>query len=308
LSELVPEAGDVLEVIQGTEVTPTGKRLRNRRFRHLLRRPRILIPLLLVVLISIIAIAPALFAGWFGHGDPHECNLADSGLPPQSGHPFGFDIQGCDLYANVVYGTRTSLLIALLVTVAALIVTLILGAIAGYFRGTTDSVISRTMDIFFGFPSLVAMIILLNTISQRNAFTVSMVLALFVWAPLTRIFRASVLATSNLEYVTAAKELGASTPRILVKHVIPNSLGPLAAVLTLTIAGIITAEAALTFLGVGLQAPTISWGVQLNTAQRYFTTNLNLLIFPALFLSVTVLAFVLLGDGLRDYLDPKSKG
>ena len=308
MSELVPEAGDVLAVVHGTEQTPTGARLRNRRWSHMLRRPRVLIPLLLVLLISIMAIAPALFAGWFGHGDPHDCTLTDSGKPPQSGHPFGFDIQGCDLYANVVYGTRTSLSIALLVTVAALIVTLVLGALAGYFRGTTDSVISRSMDIFFGFPALVGMIILLNTMSQRNVFTVSMVLALFVWAPLTRIFRASVLSTSNLEYVTAAKELGASTPRILFKHVVPNSLGPLAAVLTLTIGGIITAEAGLTFLGVGLQAPTISWGVQLNTAQRYFTTNLNLLIFPALFLSVTVLAFVLLGDGLRDYLDPKAKG
>jgi len=306
LSELIPEAGDVLDVIQGTEQPATGARLSNRRMHHVLRKPRVLVPSMLVLLICLIAIAPGLFAGWFGHGDPHECALGNSGKPPQSGHPFGFDIQGCDLYANVVYGTRTSMLIALVGTSAALVVTLVLGSLAGYFRGAVDSVISRTMDIFFGFPSLIAMIILLNTFAVRNALTVSLVLALFVWAPLTRIFRASVLAVSNLEYVTAAKEIGASTPRILFKHVVPNAVGPLAAILTLTMAGIITAEAALTFLGVGLKAPTISWGVQLNNAQRYFTTNLNLLIFPSLFLSVTVLAFVMLGDALRDFLDPKA--
>ena len=117
--------------------------------------------------------------------------------------------------------------------------------------------------------------------------------------------RSSVLSTRNLEYVTAARELGAGSPRILVRHVIPNSIMPVAVLTSLNVGGIITAEAALTFLGVGLKAPSISWGVQLNTAQQYFTTHLNLLIFPALFLSIAVLSFVLLGDCLRDVFDPK---
>jgi ABC-type dipeptide/oligopeptide/nickel transport system permease subunit len=288
---------------------PDGRAPRYRRRRWtLLRRPRVLLPLLLVALICLVAVAPALFSGWFGHGDPRACDLIKSGASPEPGHPFGFDIQGCDLYANVVYGTRASLLIALLVTAAALVISVVLGSLAGYYRGWVDSVISRLMDIFFGFPALVGMIILLNTITTRNVVTVSAVLALFAWPPLTRIFRASVLSTTSLEYVTAAKELGASTMRILTRHVVPNSMGPLAAVLSLTVGSIITAEAGLTFLGVGLKAPTISWGVQLNIAQRYFTTEPHLLIFPSLFLSVTVLAWVLLGDALRDYLDPKAKG
>ena len=274
---------------------------------EILRRPGVALPLLLVLLICAIAVAPQAFAGWFGHGDPRQCALANSRGTPRAGHPFGFDLQGCDLYANVVYGTRASLLIALLVTAAALAVAVVLGGLAGYLRGATDAVISRVMDVFFGFPALVGMIILLNTITTRSVWTVAAVLALFQWPPLTRVFRASVLSTSNIDYVVASREIGAGHLRVLVRHVIPNSIGPLAAIVSLTVGGIITAEAGLTFLGVGLKSPTISWGVQLNLAQRYLSTDLHLLLFPALFLTVTVLAFVLLGDGLRDALDPKAR-
>jgi len=258
-------------------------------------------------LICVIAAFPGLFAGWFGNGDPRVCNLLDSGGTPESGHPFGFDIQGCDLYSNVIYGTRSSLSVALIVTVGAMVIAVVLGSLAGYFRGWVDAVISRLMDIFFGFPALVGQIILLNTLTQRTIWTVSFVLTIFLWPPFTRVFRSSVLATSSMDYITAAKELGAGHARIMYRHVLPNAVSPLVAILSLSIGGVITAEAGLTFLGVGLRPPSISWGVQLNVAQRYFTTDLHLLIFPAAFLTVTVLAFVLLGDGLRDALDPKGR-
>ncbi len=271
-----------------------------------IRRPRVAVPLAMVTLVLLVAAFPQWFAGWFGHGDPRACQLADSRKGPTSGHPFGFDLQGCDLYANVIYGTRASVLIALLVTGTALVIAVTLGALAGYFRGYADSSISRVMDVFFGFPALVGMIVLLNTLDSRTVWAVAAVLVLFAWPPLTRVFRASVLSTCSQDYVVAAKEIGAGHTRTLLRHVIPNSIGPLAAIIALTIGGIITAEAALTFLGVGLEAPAISWGVQLNSAQRYFTTDLHLLLFPALFLSFTVLAFVMLGDGLRDALDPKA--
>ena len=292
------EAGVALQEGAGT---PPEQGTLNR----LLRRPMFLIPALLVLLLCAIAAVPQAFAGWFGHGDPHDCNLANSGLPPQSGHPFGFDIQGCDLYANVVYGARNSITIGLLTTAMTLVVAVVLGSLAGYYGRYVDGVISRVMDIFFGFPLLVGMIVVLETFAVRSVLSVSIVLAVFSWPALTRIMRSSVLATRNLEYVTAARELGAASPRILLRHVIPNSIMPVAVLTSLNIGGVITAEAALTFLGVGLEAPSISWGVQLNTAQQYFTTHLNLLIFPALFLSVAVLSFVLLGDCLRDVFDPK---
>jgi oligopeptide transport system permease protein len=272
---------------------------------RLLHRPLFVVPAVFVLLLCAMAIAPQAFAGWFGHGDPRRCELANSGLGPRSGHPFGFDIQGCDLYANVVYGARDSISIGLLTTAITLVVAVVLGSIAGYYGRYVDGVVSRVMDVFFGFPLLVGMIVVLEMFTVRSVFSVSLVLALFSWPALTRIMRSSVLSTRNLEYVTAARELGAGSPRILVRHVIPNSIMPVAVLTSLNVGGIITAEAALTFLGVGLKAPSISWGVQLNTAQQYFTTHLNLLIFPALFLSIAVLSFVLLGDCLRDVFDPK---
>jgi len=278
---------------------------------RLLRMPLFVIPFILVLVFCVMAVAPQWFAGWFGHGDPHSCNLADnhlslgSGLGLSAGHPFGFDPQGCDLYANVVYGTRNSLSIGLLATAITVVVGLVLGSVAGYFGKAIDAVVSRVMDVFFGFPLLVGMIVVLNTFTVHSVFTVSLVLALFSWPQMARIMRSSVLETRNLEYITAARELGAGSTRILIHHILPNSIMPLAALTTLNVGGVITAESALTFLGVGLQVPSISWGVQLNNAQQYFTINVNLLIFPALFLTVAVLAFVLLGDCLRDVLDPK---
>lgn len=284
-----------------------GRSRRRRRWATILRRPKIVISLTIVTIIGLIAIAPGWFAGWFGNGDPRACDLSRSRQRPQEGHPFGFDAQGCDLYANVIYGTQSSVLIALLVTFGCLVVAVVLGGLAGYFGGWVDSVIGRVMDIFFGFPSLVGMIIVLNTMTTRSELTVAGVLVLFTWPGMTRIFRSSVLAVRNLDYVVAARELGGGHGRILRRHILPNAFSPLAAVLSLTIGGIITAEAGLTFLGVGLQSPSISWGMQLNNAQRLVATDPHLLLFPAAFLSVTVLAFVLLGDGIRDALDPRRK-
>jgi len=258
-------------------------------------------------LVLVVAAFPGAFAGWFGHGDPRVCTLRDSGAPPRSGHPFGFDTQGCDLYANVVYGTRSSVAIGLVVTAGCVVVAVALGCLAAYYRGIVDGVISRTMDVFFGFPSLVGMVVILNTIPERNVLVVSAVLVLFAWPGMTRIMRSSALAVVELDYVKAARGLGAGPLRVIVRHVLPNSFAPILVVASLGIGGIITAESALTFLGVGLRAPSISWGVQLNLAQDAFRSDPHLLLFPALFLTLTVLAFVTLGDALRDAFDPRMR-
>jgi oligopeptide transport system permease protein len=271
----------------------------------LLHSPRFVLPAAVVLLLCLIAAAPAAFSGWFGHGDPTVCSLANSGLGPRSGHPFGFDIQGCDLYSNVIYGAQDSISIGLLTTAFTLIVAVVLGSLSGYCGGLVDGVISRVMDVFFGFPTLVGMIVVLEMFTVHSVLSVSLVLTLFSWPILTRVMRSAVLSNRSLDYVTAARELGSGPLRILARHVIPNSLTPVAVLASLNIAGVITAESSLTFLGVGLKAPSISWGVQLNSAQQYFTVHLNLLLFPALFLSVTVLSFVLLGDCLRDAFDPE---
>lgn len=268
-------------------------------------RPRFAVPGAFVLLFCLMAVAPGAFAGWFGHGDPHRCDVTYSSAGPTSGHPFGFDTQGCDLFSNVVYGARSSLSVGLLTTAGALLVALVLGAIGGYFRGVPDICVGRVTDVFFGFPALVGMIVVLETFDVHNVFSVSLALALFTWPMMTRVMRASVLETMNLGYVTAARALGAGAWRVIRRHVLPNAIGSLAVLASLNIGAVITAEAALTFLGVGLQAPDISWGVQLNTSQHDFTTHLHLLLFPSAFLTAAVLSFVLLGDALRDALDPK---
>jgi len=274
-----------------------------------LRRPllslRVLLPAGVVLLILVVAALPAAFAGWFGHGDPRECDLGSSRDGPRAGHPFGFDIQGCDLYANVVYGARPSVFIGLAVTLGSVLIAIVLGCAAAYYGRWVDATISRTMDIFFGFPVLVGQVVVLNSIASRNAAVVAGVLVLFVWPYTTRLMRSAALSTVEQGYVKAARGLGAGSWRTISRHVLPNSAGPVAAVVGLSVGGMITLESALTFLGVGLRQPTISWGVQLNTAQSAFRTDPHLLLFPSLFLTVTVLAFVLLGDALRDVFDPR---
>lgn len=270
-----------------------------------LRSFRIVAPSAVIVLIVLVAAFPAVFAGLFGHGDPRACDLSNSRGGSTSGHPFGFDIQGCDLYANVIYGARPSVFIGLAVTAGSLMIAIVLGCSAAYFGGFTDSVISRSMDIFFGFPALVGQIVILNTLDTRSPVVVASVLVLFVWPYTTRLMRSSALSTIEMGYVKAARGLGARPFRTITRHVFPNSAGPLIAVVGLGVGGMITLESALTFLGVGLEQPTISWGVQLNTAQDAFRTDPHLLLFPSLFLTITVLAFVLLGDALRDIFDPR---
>jgi oligopeptide transport system permease protein len=268
---------------------------------------RIALPSALVGLILLVAAFPGLFSGLFGNGDPRACDLRLGKQGPTAGHPFGFDIQGCDLYANVVYGARSSVLIGLLVTLGCVLIAMLLGVVSAYYRGWVDMLIGRLMDIIFGFPALVGMIVILTTIQRRDALTVSGVLILFSWPASTRLMRASALSCVNLDYVRAAVALGAGPVRVMTRHVLPNSLAPLLAVTSLNIGVVITAESALTFLGVGLKTPAISWGVQLNMAQDSFLNYPHLLLFPSLFLSVTVLGFVLLGDAVRHRLDPKSR-
>jgi ABC-type dipeptide/oligopeptide/nickel transport system permease subunit len=272
-----------------------------------LRNPRISIPAGVVLLVLLVAAVPSAFAGWFGSGDPRACDLNNSGAGPGAGHPFGLDIQGCDLYSNVVYGTRSSVTIGFSVTAGCVLIALLLGCLAAYYRGIVDAAVSRTMDVFFGFPALVGQVVILNTLQKRNVLVVSAVLILFAWPAMTRLMRSAALATVDLDFVKAARGLGAGPIRVIVRHVLPNSFAPILAVASLGIGGMITAESALTFLGVGLRAPSISWGVQLNQAQDSFRDHLHLLLFPALFLSVTVLAFVMLGDALRDAFDPRSR-
>jgi len=272
---------------------------------RLLRRPSFLLAAFIVVLMIVIAAVPQAFAGWFGHGDPRACDLVNSAIGPSSGHPFGFDKQGCDVYANVIYGTRDSISIGLLASMFGLVLAVVLGSVSGYYLGVVDAIVSRLSDVFFGFPFLLGALVLLTAFRSHNVWTVSLAIALFTWPTLTRLMRASMLTAKEHDYVLAARSLGASDWRLIRRHLLPNAIAPVIVISALGVGAVIAAEATLTFLGVGLQEPAISWGLQLSDAQSDFQVHPHLLIFPALFLSLTVLAFIVLGDALEDVLDPR---
>jgi len=220
-------------------------------------------------------------------------------------HPFGFDIQGRDYYTRVVYGARVSVVIGLLVVGVDVVIAIILGGFAGFYAGKSDAVISRTADIFFALPVTLAGIVFLNVVGERGLLQVSAVLIFLGWPTLMRLMRSSVLSGKESDYVQAARALGANDLRIMRVHILPNGIAPVIVYATISVGIIISAEAALSFLGVGLQLPAISWGLMISDAQNRITTSPHLLAFPAFYLSIVVLVFIILGDALRDALDPR---
>ncbi|GAB3632744.1 ABC transporter permease [Microbacterium sp. AGC85] len=265
------------------------------------------VSIVLLAILAVIAAIPGVISGFFGESDPRACDLLDSNRPPGPGHPFGTDVQGCDVLANVLFGTRTSLFIGLATTVMCLVIAIALGTLAGYLGKWVDALIARSADIVLGFPFLLGAIIVLNTAPDRSPLLLSAVLAFFSWPTFARLIRSSVKEVREREFVQAAHAMGFSQIRVVLSHVLPNSLAPTLAIAATMVGGVIGAEATLTFLGVGLVPPTISWGVQLSTAQSYFQLAPNTVVFPSIFLTITVISLIMLGDALRDALDPRGR-
>lgn len=284
---------------------PSLRQRRRWRLSPLWRGPRAMwVTGLLVGVVLLMALWPQLFTG-FGPGPFQDCDIARRNEAPSAEHWFGRDTQGCDYYTHVVYGARTSVIIGLVVTGVTFVIATILGALAGYYGGWMDAVVSRTVDIFFGLPFILAAIVILQLFEARTIWTVAFALAAFSWPGGVRFMRASVLSVREREYVTAARTLGASDLRTIREHVVPNSLTPLLVLQTLGVGTAIAAEAGLTFIGVGLSPPAISWGLQLANSQAFITLAPHLMVYPAIFLTFTVLSFVIFGEALRDTLDPK---
>ncbi|MGW2863075.1 ABC transporter permease [Streptomyces sp. NPDC001205] len=271
------------------------------------RRPVFILSALLIVLLIAISIAPSLFTSV----DPRAGDLRNHYLTtPNWGHLFqpdwfGYDGQGRSIYARTLYGARASITVGICVTAAVTIVGGITGMIAGYFGGWVDTVLSRVTDIFFGIPLLLGALVILNAFTNRTVWTVVFALAVLGWTQMTRVMRGAVITAKAADYVTAARALGAGTFRIMLRHILPNAVAPVIVVATIALGGYIGAEATLSYLGIGLQDPTISWGIDISSAQRVIRTAPHALFFPAGMLSLTVLAFIMLGDAVRDALDPK---
>jgi len=273
-------------------------------WRYLRTNPLFLLGITIMAVMVSMAVFPTLFARGT---DPTDCDLSLSRQRPSAAHWFGMDLQGCDYYANVVHGARTSVSIGVLTVLGVLAIGVLVGSLAGYFGGWADAVLARITDVFFGIPLFLGALILLTVSPHRSVWTVALALIVFGWMTAMRLVRSSVVSIRGSDYVLAAQALGASSGRILVRHILPNALAPVLIYATIAVGTFISAEAALTYLGIGLQAPEISWGLQINVAQSLIGTSPHLLFFPALFLSLTVLGFILLGDALRDALDPKRR-
>ena len=227
--------------------------------------------------------------------------------PGLSGHLLGTDELGRDVWTRIVYGAGISLRVGIVGTFVALVIGVFLGALAGYHLGWVDTLISRLTDTFFAFPSLLLMIGILAIFEKPNEVTIFAVLGLVGWPGVARIVRGQVITLRGSEYVLAAKALGQTDGAILLRHLLPNCLGPIVVVSTLMIAGNILAEAGLSFLGIGLPPPTPSWGRMLVDSKDYWVKMPWMGVFPGLAIMMTVLAFNLLGDGLRDAFDPRMK-
>ncbi len=290
--------------------------LRGDAWLELRGNPLFWISAVVIALFVVMAIVPELFTST----DPRATDLANSRKSPDGENWFGRDVQGYDIYARCIYGARASLLIGLFCAVGTAVVGSLFGLIAGYVGGWADGLVGRIADVFFGLPLILgAIIILINlriAIQQRIGSTdglfaqlamVALVIVLLSWPSIYRLMRSSVLQVKPQDYVQAARALGAGPMRITFSHIMPNALGPVIVVSTINLGVFISAEAALSFLGIGLEDPIISWGKSINAATISMRTAPHTLLFPSAFLSVAVLGFIMLGDALRDAFDPKSR-
>ncbi|GAA2733453.1 ABC transporter permease [Pedococcus aerophilus] len=287
-----------------------GRSLASDAWRQLKRNPIFWVSVGLITVFVLMAALPQLFT----NVDPNEAILKQAREKPGGDAWFGRDIQGYDIYARTIYGARASILVGVFTTIATVVIGLVMGVLAGYYGGFLDSFVSRVTDIFFAIPLLLGGILFMSTFpnDENSPYLVVvgkvvLVLSIFGWPGIARLMRSSVMQVKPNDYVQAARALGASPWRIIRAHVMPNALAPVIVVATINLGVFITVEATLSFLGIGLTPPAVSWGVAISDALVALRTYPHILLFPSLFLSLAVLAFIMLGDAVRDAFDPKSR-
>ncbi|MEU6590441.1 ABC transporter permease [Streptomyces sp. NPDC046881] len=270
-------------------------------WRDLRRNPVFLLSALVILFLVLISLWPSAIAS----GSPLTCDLARSQNGPGPGAPFGYDGQGCNVYTRTVYGARTSVTVGLCATLGVTLFGSVLGGLAGYFGGVWDAVLSRITDIVFAIPVVLGGLVLLSVVTSNTVWPVIGFMVLLGWPQISRIARGSVITAKQHDYVQAARALGASDARILLRHITPNAVAPVIVVATIALGTYIALEATLSYLGVGLKPPSVSWGIDISAASPYIRNAPHALLWPSGALAVTVLAFIMLGDAVRDALDPK---
>ncbi|MFZ3086353.1 MAG: ABC transporter permease [Candidatus Hydromicrobium sp.] len=291
-----------LEVLEEIE---TGKKysrtsLYKNAWKRLKKNKLAMLGLSIVILLILIAIFAPLIAPY----NPILRIKEDSSLGPSMNYLFGTDLLGRDIFSRVIYGSRISIEVGVIAVGISVIIGLFFGALSGYFGGISDALIMRIADIFFAFPYILGAIAIM-TILGPGIVNIFIAIGILGWASIARIFRSSILTIKNKEYIEAARAMGASNNRIIMKHIFPNSFAPIIVYATMNVGTAIIVEAALSFLGIGVQPPTPAWGKMLAESLAYIDVAPWMMFFPGLAILITVLGFVLLGDGLRDAFDPK---
>ena len=249
----------------------------------------------------------AVLAPWLAPYRPEQISLADRWGVPSRTHPFGTDELGRDVISRAMYAGRISLSVGYLSALGVAVVGTVAGVAAGYYGGLTDSVLMRVVDILLAVPTIPLYLIMAALLPGGGVARIIFIFVLFGWTGVSRLVRSQVLSLRQQDFVEAARALGASELRIMLRHLVPNAMAPIIVATTLAVGGFILGESALSYLGLGIQPPTPSWGNMLQRAQEYVLNASWLALFPGVLIFITVLSFNFLGDGLRDALDPRLK-
>lgn len=270
-------------------------------WRRLRRSPLSLIGILMIALLVTVSIlAPVLATA-----DPKTVDLRDQLLPPGGSHPFGTDSAGMDIYSRVLYGGRLALASGLMVLALCTGLGSLVGLLAGYFGGRADEITMRVTDIFLAFPPLILAMAVVAGIRERNLAVLVIAISIRWWAPYARLMRAQAMGVNAQEYVDAARVTGASHWRIMLQHILPNTISPIIVQASLDLGYIILTAASLSFIGFGVQAGEPEWGRMVADGRQYIRSEWWVITFPGLAIAFAVLGFNLLGDGIRDLLDPR---
>lgn len=286
-----------------SQATDDSGREWKRRLRRFLRHRPAMISLILLVLLSL----GAIFAPVLATHDPDEVDLFARLAPPSLEHYLGTDDTGRDVFSRLLYGGRITLLVGLVSAGIAILVGVTMGGMAGFLGGAVDSIIMRVTDGLLSIPMFFFMLVIM-AVFGGGMLQIVLVVGFASWMPLARVVRGEVLRTKRLNFVEAAEALGAPFVRIMVRHVLPQSIPSIIVSATLGVANAILLESALSYLGLGVQPPTASWGNMLNGAQSYIFNRPSLAVWPGLLIFATVMACNSLGDGVRDALDPTERG
>ena len=309
---VTPEGAGIDEVLEGRPITETelvaGTSLWQDAWRRLKKNKLAMGGGVVVLIIVLLSLVGALSL-WFPNILPYtydQTNLDVANQPPSREHWFGTDILGRDLGVRIIVGGAISLMVGLVATAVSFVIGVSYGAISGYLGGRVDQAMMRTVDIIYSLPYIFLVIVLVS-IAGREFLILFAALGAVSWLTMARIVRGQVLSLKNQEFVEAARCVGASTPEIIFRHIVPNTLGPVIVYTTLTVPSVMLQEAFLSFLGLGVPPPYSSWGTMVNEGVVPMAIFPWQLIFPALMLAVTLLSLNFLGDGLRDALDPQMR-